>query len=117
MVQLDPTKGSEQAGARPVIVVSRDSINRIAINDNPNRTLVMVCVPTTGRENLDRLYPCHVELKKGIAGLEKQSVALCEQVRAIAPGQRLIRFMGTLSAQDMIRIEEALRVTLALECE
>jgi mRNA-degrading endonuclease toxin of MazEF toxin-antitoxin module len=77
----------------------------------------MVCVPITDRENLDQLYPCHVELKKGTGGLEKNSVALCEQVRAIAPGQRLIRYMGKLEGKDMKRIEEALRITLALECD
>src|SRR5689334_15711329 len=117
MVQLDPTKGSEQAGARPVIVVSRDSINRITINNNPSRTLVMVCVPTTDRQNLDQLYPCHVELRKGAGGLEKASVALCEQVRAIAPGERLIRHMGKLGFEDMRKIEEALRIVLALETD
>lgn len=117
MVQLDPTKGSEQAGAHPVIIVSRDSINRIAINNNPKRSLVMVCIPTTGRENLDQLYPCHVELKKGTGGLTKDSVALCEQIRAIAPGERLIRHMGKLDAKEMAKIEEALRITLALDTE
>ena len=113
MVSLDPTKGSEQAGSRPVIVVSRDALNHITISHN--RTLVMVCVPLTDRVHLNKLYPCHVELKKGVGGLTKDSVALCEQVRAISPGDRLIRFMGKLDSASMKKIENALRITLGLD--
>ena len=113
MVSLDPTKGSEQAGSRPVVVVSRDALNHVTINNN--RTLVMVCVPVTDRVHLEKLYPCHVELKKGLGGLTKDSVALCEQIRAISPGDRLIRFMGKLDQSSMKKIDNALKITLALE--
>ena len=113
MVNLDPTEGSEQAGTRPVIVVSRDAINHNAINNN--RTIVMVCVPLTDRKNLNKLYPSHVEIKKGTGGVTMDSVALCEQVRSIAPGQRLVRFMGRLPDPDMARIEDALKITLDLD--
>lgn len=113
MVNLDPTAGSEQAGTRPVIVVSRDSINHNAINNN--RTLVMVCVPVTDRANLGRIYPCHVEIAKGTGGLTKDSVVLCEQIRSIAPGERLVRYMGRMPEEDMARIEDAMRITLALD--
>ena len=113
MVSLEPTKGSEQGGTRPVIVVSRDSINHNAVNNN--RTIVVVGIPTTDRLNLEKLYPCHVELKKGLGGLEKDSVALCEQVRSIAPEERHIRYMGRLPEEEMAKIEVALKITLDLD--
>jgi mRNA interferase MazF len=111
-VQLDPIKGSEQAGTRPAIVVSRNSINHAAIGTN--RTTVIVIVPVTDRRNLRRLYPSHVELEKGLGGLTMDSVALCEQVRAITV-DRLVRFMGSLPAMQLNAIEEALRITLQLD--
>lgn len=113
MVNLDPTEGSEQAGTRPVIVVSRDAINHNAVNNN--RTIVMVCVPLTDRKNLNKLYPSHVEIAKGTGGVSIDSVALCEQIRSIAPEQRLVRFMGRMPDDDMARIEDAIKITLDLD--
>ena len=52
--RLDPTEGSEQAGTRPVIVVSRDSINA----NSP----VVVVIPVTDAGNVKRLYPSHAYL-------------------------------------------------------
>lgn len=113
MVKLDPTSGSEQAGTRPVIVVSRDSFNHVSINNN--MTLLFVGVPTTDRANLGKtLYPCHVEIPKGTGGLTKDSVALCEQIRALAPENRIVRYMGKMPDSYMGRIEEAIKITLAL---
>ena len=43
------------------------------------------------------------------------SVALCEQIRSIAPEQRLVRFMGRMPERDMRRIEEAIKITLDLD--
>jgi len=42
------------------------------------------------------------------------SVALCEQIRSIAP-ERLVRFMGRMPERDMRRIEEAIKITLDLD--
>lgn len=113
MVKLDPTSGSEQAGTRPVIVVSRDSLNHVSINNN--MTLLFIGVPTTDRANLGKtLYPCHVAIPKGVGGLTKDSVVLCEQIRALAPENRIVRRTGTLPDSYMRQIEEAIRITLAL---
>lgn len=111
MFNLDPPKGSEQAGTRPVIIVSRDSINHNAIGTN--RTIVVVAVPVTDRKNIEELYPSHVPLKKGAGGLTMDSVALCEQVRAISV-DRLVQFLGVLPPGDLKRIEDALRIVLQL---
>jgi mRNA interferase MazF len=111
MFSLDPTKGSEQSGTRPIVVVSRDSINHNAVGTN--RSIVVVAVPVTDRENLGELYPSHVALKKGAGGLTKDSVALCEQVRAVST-DRLVRYMGKLSSTDLAKIEAALRLVLLL---
>jgi len=105
MARLDPHMGSEQAGSRPVIVVSRDSINQ--------NSSVVVVVPVTDREHKRRIYPSQVVLKTGDGGLTKDSVALGEQVRAIST-ERLLRHMGHLHSTSIAQISDALRITLDL---
>jgi mRNA interferase MazF len=102
---LDPAEGSEQAGTRPAIVVSRDAINA----NSP----VVIIVPVTNRANKKHIYPSQVEMKMGEGGLTCDSVALCEQVRAISE-TRLKNCMGTLSNAGMSRINAALKIALDL---
>jgi mRNA interferase MazF len=102
---LDPVEGSEQAGTRPVVVVSRD-----AINTNLNTVVIVPC--TTNRPTT-RLHPSRVLLHAPDGGLSVNSVALCEQVRTIAKS-RLLRQRGSLSNQALAQIDRALRITLRL---
>ncbi|MGH9738830.1 MAG: type II toxin-antitoxin system PemK/MazF family toxin [Candidatus Acidiferrales bacterium] len=105
MARLDPHQGSEQAGSRPVVVVSRDSISQ--------NSLVVLVVPVTDRRHKQRIYPSQVVLKQGDGGLTKESVALGGQVRAISTS-RFIRQMGHLSANGIAEIGQALRIALDL---
>jgi mRNA interferase MazF len=103
--RLDPTEGSEQAGTRPVVVVSRDSINA----NSP----VVVIVPVTDASNVRRTYPSHAFLPKRSGGLKSDSIAKTEQVRAIQVS-RLVGYYGRLDADSVSKIEEAIKITLAL---
>ncbi len=103
--RLDPTEGSEQAGTRPVVVVSRDSINA----NSP----VVVIVPVTDASNVKRTYPSHAYLPKGSGGLQMDSVAKTEQVRAIQVS-RFVGYYGRVDNEAVARIEEAIKITLAL---
>jgi mRNA interferase MazF len=105
MARLDPPEGSEQAGQRPVVVVSRDSINE--------HSSVVVIVPVTDRVHKKTIYPSHVVLGTGEGGLTKESVVLGEQVRAIST-TRLIRYIGHLSGPSTAQIAAALRIVLDL---
>ena len=102
---LDPSQGMEQAGTRPVIVVTRDAINK----HGP----VVVIVPLTSRVTKGRLLPSHVEIKMGEGGLTADSVALCEQVRAISI-TRLTRELGHLSTTTISQLNSALKIALDL---
>jgi mRNA interferase MazF len=102
---LDPTAGSEQGGTRPVLIVSRNALN-------VNAPIVIV-VPLTSRENKRRLYPTHVELTAGEGGLTKDSVVLCEQVRAISK-DRLTKKIGQVSPQRMSSVDAALKISMDL---
>ena len=105
LARLDPIEGSEQAGTRPVVVVTRDAIN----TNSP----VVVVVPLTDAANPKRLYPSHVWLPKSAGGLRMDSVAKAEQIRAIATS-RLVGYYGRLASGQMLQIDEAIRITLAL---
>jgi mRNA interferase MazF len=103
--RLDPTEGSEQAGTRPVVIVSRDAIS---LNSN-----IIVGVPCTTYRPGRRIYPSQVLLQAGDGGLDADSVALGEQVRVLAKA-RLLRRRGILSQQALRNLDQALLITLSL---
>lgn len=103
--RLSPTEGSEQAGIRPVVIVSRDAINR----NSP----VVVVVPLTEAANVKHSYPNNVFIAAGEGGLSLDSVALGGQVRAMAVS-RLLRRRGVLERETMQTLDRALRITLDL---
>lgn len=72
-VDLDPTEGSEQAGRRPVVIVSGDAINA--------SSGVVIGVPCTTYRPGRRLFPSQVLLRAPDGGLSVDSVA---QVRAVS---------------------------------
>lgn len=104
-VRFDPSEGSEQAGTRPAIIVSRD-----AINANLN---IVVVVPCTTYRPTTRLHPGRVLLRAPDGGLNVDSVALCEQVRTVAKA-RLLRRREAISDQALAQVERGLLITLDL---
>lgn len=104
---LDPTVDSEQAGKRPVVIVSRDAINR----SSP----VVVVVPLTKFTSKKKIYPSqHLINATTSNGLETDSIAKCDQIRAIAVS-RLIDRCGSLEAEDLKKLDSALKITLFLK--
>lgn len=88
-----------------MVVVTRDAINA----NSP----VIIVVPMTDALNPKRLYPSHVWLAKASGGLRMDSVAKAEQIRAIATS-RLLGYCGRLGHAQMLQVDEAIRITLAL---
>jgi mRNA interferase MazF len=107
-VDLNPTKGREQAGRRPVLVVSSDAINR--------QPLVVTVVVGTDAANIPRDYPTNVRVTAGETGLPLDTVFLCFQTRSLDPA----RFRpytapaGKMPPSRMAEIRTALRLTLEL---
>ncbi len=104
-VRLDPIEGSEQAGNRPAVVVSRDAINRYS-------PVVVIC-PLTSAANVQRLYPSDVPVAAPEGGLKNDSVVLTLQVRAVAK-TRLGERLGKLEPATMRAVAQAMRITLDL---
>jgi mRNA interferase MazF len=106
LTRFDPSEGSEQAGIRPAVIVSRDPMNA--------GLSTVVVVPFTSYRPGRRLYPSRTILPAGEGGLPQDSVAIGEQVRVVAK-HRLLRLLGTLSPNAVAAIDEALRAALNLD--
>jgi mRNA interferase MazF len=102
---LDPTEGSEQAGVRPVIIVSRDAINAAS--------QVVLAVPCTTYRPGRRIYPSEVIVYAPDGGLDRDSVAMAQQVRALAK-TRILGLRGILSSSYLQQLNQALLIALDL---
>lgn len=99
---LNPIRGSEQSGSRPVLIVSRESINRAL-------PVVGVC-PLTSRKEGRRVYATEVLISAGEAGLELESLVLAHQIRTISKE----RLRGRLGMLDNETLRTAVRDSLSL---
>ena len=105
-VDLDPTKGREQSGHRPVLVLSVDSINKSPL-------VVTVVVGTKG-ENLKRDYSTNVRLSPSETGLPMETVFLCFQIRSLDSRRFPEKPAGKLHSEALRKIEDAVRRCLGL---
>ena len=104
-VDLEPTRGHEQKGHRPCVIVSDSQI----IEDQ--RFPMIAVIPLTGTPGAGLLYP---PLEAGPSGLQKRSFALIDQLRSVDK-TRLTRVFGRISARELESIEEGLCLFLGLE--
>ena len=102
--RLDPTEGSEQAGSRPVVIVSRN-----AINANSRIVLAVPCTTYRGQ----RIYPSQTLLHSPDGGLIVDSIAMGEQVRVLSQS-RLLRRLGMLSTTAIAELDQALLIAFDL---
>jgi len=99
-VTLDPTVGTEIKKTRPAVVVSNNSCNA-----HGHRVVVL---PVTS--NADSLYPGEALIR--IKG--KPGRALGDQIRSLDK-TRLHSRIGSLTADEMATVDEALLVTLGID--
>lgn len=102
---LSPRSGSEQRGKRPVIVVSHDGFNQ-----SPGWRSVIVVPISTSTAQAKR-GPTAILLPEGVAGLKKDSVALCHQVTTL-DRTKLTGSMGALSTEWLRQVEQGLKVAM-----
>ena len=102
---LDPVVGSEQGGVRPVIVIQNDTGNK------HSSTLIVATVTTKIRKKEN--MPTHFLIKDNPA-FREASVVQLEQVRTIDK-RRIDNYLGKVTSREMVAIEKALSVSLAME--
>ena len=109
-VNLNPARGREQAGYRPVLVVSSDAINR--------QPLVVTVVVGTDARNVPRDYPTNVRVSTKETGLPLDTVFLCFQIRSIDPARfyhpetHLPNLAGQMPTHRMAEIDQAIKLVL-----
>lgn len=100
-VNFDPTRGHEQAGRRPALVLSADLFNQ-------GPASLVVVIPITSRLKNIR---SHVRVAPPEGGLKTESAIKCEGIRSVAK-ERLSRRWGRVSPQTMRAVEDAVRILL-----
>jgi mRNA interferase MazF len=105
-VNLNPVQGREQAGTRPVLVLSINAINRLPL-------VVTVVVGTKGT-NIKQDYPTNIRVSPSDSGLPIETVFLCFQICSIDLNRFPADPSGKLTESKMVEVETAVRYCLGL---
>lgn len=98
--------GSEQGGDRPVLVIQNNAGNQ------HSQTVIVAIL--TGKLNTKARLPTHCYVKAQ-QGLCRDSLVLLEQLRTIDK-TRLRMYVATLNERDIQRINQALSISIGLDC-
>lgn len=104
LADLNPIRGHEQAGTRPVLVISTDLFNHGPAG------LVFVLPLTRTNRNI----PAHIPLDPPEGGVTNRSYILCDALRSIAKARLGPQPWGMITAKTMQRVEDVLRMLLEL---
>lgn len=103
---LNPVVGSEQAGCRPVLVISSEEVNHVL----PTLTVMPLSSARPGR----RVYPTEVLLSMEATGLPKDSLVLAHQIRTISKERLGGKCGEVMTADRQEEIWQALRRYLGM---
>jgi len=103
LINLNPTLGHEIKKSRPSVIIQNDIGNKYS--------QITIIAPITSQKT-DTLLPVEVLMTKA-SGLEKNSKALLNQIRAVDE-RRLIRRLGKADGETMAKIDEAIKISLGL---
>jgi mRNA interferase MazF len=99
-INFDPSIGGEIKKKRPAVIISNDASNRFL-----NRVQV---VPLTSKT--DRIYPSEAV----VIFESKESKAMADQLATVSKA-RLLSCAGTISQEDIHKVEEAIKTQLDID--
>jgi len=105
LANLEPIKGSEQGGIRPVLVIQNDISNQ-------NSPVTIIAAITSKVFNKE--FPTNVFITKKESKLNKDSTILLNQIRTIDKS-RLIKKISALNNFTMNRTDLAIKISLNLQ--
>jgi mRNA interferase MazF len=100
---LDPVRGHEQGGSRPVLVISHDIYNQ-------GPAMLVLVLPITSTR---RGVRWHVPISPPEGGIRRPSVILCDGIRSVAR-ERLTERWGVVSPTTLAAVEDRLRILMVL---
>lgn len=89
-LDFNPTKGHEQSGYRPAIIISNNTFNKYT-------GMIIVCPITSNIKD----YPTHYQLEDTI---KVKGSVLCEHIRSIDYENRNVKFVEKTTENDFISI-------------
>lgn len=104
-VNWSPGRGAEQQGTRPALIIQ---------NDRGNASLTYPLTIVASMSRTERELPLHVRIAPNAEnGLTDYTDVKCEQVMTIEKS-RLLRRRGSISSDELARVDTALKVSLHL---
>ena len=101
---LNPIKGHEQGGRRPVLIIQNDIGNQFS-------PTTIIAPLTTSFSS--RVYPIEVRVEVGAGGLPQASSVLLNQIKTIDK-DRLEQRIGQFSEPVMLQVDDAIKISLGL---
>ena len=98
---LSPTRGHEQTGLRPVLIISHDIFNECS------GTVIVIAITSQSQQ---AGFPLTLALKTG--DLPKHSWAKISQIRTLST-ERMGKLIGRLSQEELAQIIEGLNDIIA----
>ena len=105
LANLEPAKGSEQGGIRPVLIIQ---------NDISNKHSPVTIISAITSKIFEKEYPTNVFVSKEDSKLDKDSTVLLNQIRTI-DSSRLMKKIGLLDNFTMNQVDMAIKISLALD--
>jgi len=105
LANLDPIKGSEQGGIRPVLIIQ---------NDEGNKFSPTTIIASITSKDFTKEYPTNVFMPGQDSNLDKDSTIMLNQIKTIDKS-RIIKKIGLLDNFTMNKVDRAIKISLALE--
>lgn len=107
IVELNPTRGSEQRGTdRPCVVIQNDVGNQYSPTT--------IIAPCTTSYDPDDIYPFEVEVRATDTPLDEDSVVNTSQIRVVDVDTRIKHNIGSVPASVIPNIDRAIKRSLGL---
>ena len=104
IVRFDPTQGSEISKTRPALILQNDIGNQFS----PITIVAGITSKIDGRR-----YPVQVFIKAPEGGLDSNSIIQLDQIRTVDK-QRLVQRLGTVQPETMLKVEQAIMISLGI---
>jgi len=104
LANLEPIKGSEQGGVRPVLVIQNDGYNKYS-------PVIIIAAITS--KIFSKEFSTNVFLSKRDSGLDKDFTILLNQIKTIDK-QKIIKKLGSLDRFQIKKVDIALKISLDL---
>ena len=105
VANLEPVRGSEQGGVRPVLIIQNDILNKYA----PTTIIAPITSKIYTKE-----YPTNVIIKKEGFKMKLDSTILLNQIKTIDK-RRIIKKIGSLDNSTMNKVDKAIKISLDID--